>query len=121
MPVLIYGFPFGNINGKLNAASQRNPSITVDRGSVSGLRKDQFGQVSLVQIDGSINPGNSGGPVVDEPGRLVGVSVAKIRNTKIGFAIPSAELGRMLDGRGTREHRPAGDHNGLADLQVRPG
>ena len=30
----------------------------------------------LVEIDGSLNPGNRGGPVVDEQGRLVGVSVA---------------------------------------------
>jgi regulation of enolase protein 1 (concanavalin A-like superfamily) len=37
--------------------------------------------------------------VVDERGRLVGVAVAKVANTNIGFAVPAAELTRMLDGR----------------------
>ena len=33
MPVLIFGFPFGNIDMSLNPAVHRNPSITVNRGS----------------------------------------------------------------------------------------
>ena len=53
----------------------------------------------MVQIDGAINPGNSGGPVVDALGRLVGISVAKIRDSGLGFAIPSGELEHMLQGR----------------------
>ena len=115
MPLLIYGFPFGNIDMSLNPAVHRNPSITVNRGSVSSMKNDQFNRLAHIQIDGSINPGNSGGPVVDEKGRLVGISVAKITNTNIGFAIPVAELIRMLDGRtgptslamrGERQARP---------------
>lgn len=99
MPVLIYGFPFGNIDKMLNQAVASNPAITINRGSVSSLRRDEFKRVSYIQVDGSLNPGNSGGPVVDEKGRLVGVAVAGIANTTIGFAIPAAELTRMLDGR----------------------
>src|SRR5205085_12357551 len=58
-----------------------------------------FGQMKAVQIDGAINPGNSGGPVVDEDGRLVGISVATIRGAGIGLAIAPDELARMFDGR----------------------
>jgi regulation of enolase protein 1 (concanavalin A-like superfamily) len=99
MPVVIYGFPFGYIDNALDPSVRRNPSITVNRGSVSSLRKDRFNRLSHIQIDGSINPGNSGGPVADEKGRLVGISVAKIDGSNIGFAIPAAELSRMLEGR----------------------
>jgi S1-C subfamily serine protease/regulation of enolase protein 1 (concanavalin A-like superfamily) len=120
MPLLIYGFPFGNIDMSLNPAVNRNPSITVNRGSVSSMRNDQFNRLARIQIDGSINPGNSGGPVVDEKGRLVGISVAKIANTNIGFAIPVAELIRMLDGRiGSVSLAMRGERGGLAELQVR--
>ncbi len=120
MPLLIYGFPFGNIDTSLNKAVHRNPSITVNRGAVSSMRNDQFNRLAHIQIDGSINPGNSGGPVVDEKGRLVGISVAKIENTNIGFAIPVAELTRMLDGRvGALSMAMRGEHAGQADLQVR--
>ncbi len=119
MPLLILGFPFGNIDMSLNRAVHRNPSITVNRGSVSSMRNDQFNRLERIQIDGSINPGNSGGPVVDEKGRLVGITVAKIENTNIGFAIPVAELTRMLEGRiGPISLAMRGEHGGQADLQV---
>jgi S1-C subfamily serine protease/regulation of enolase protein 1 (concanavalin A-like superfamily) len=95
MPLLIYGFPFG----QLPESIRRNPSITINRGAVSSLKPDQNNRLARIQIDGSMNPGNSGGPVVDEKGRLVGIAVAKIDGTNIGFAIPAAELTRMLEGR----------------------
>jgi len=119
MPVLIYGFPFGNIDRMLENSAKKNPSITINKGSVSSLRTDEFGRLTYVQIDGSLNPGNSGGPVVDEQGKLVGVAVAQISNTTIGFAIPAAELTGMLDGRVGRLslafHR---EEHGSAELQV---
>jgi S1-C subfamily serine protease len=119
MPVLIYGFPFGNIEKLLNSGAQGNPAMTINRGSVSSLRKDDSGHINYIQIDGSINPGNSGGPVVDEKGRLVGISVAAISNTTIGFAIPPAELIGMLDGRtGRLLIALTGLQQGTANLQV---
>ncbi len=98
MPVLIFGFPFGEID-KMLTRSNVSPAITINKGSISSLRRDDVGEVTYVQIDGSLNPGNSGGPVVDEKGRLIGVAVAQIRNTTIGFAVPARELTRMLAGR----------------------
>jgi S1-C subfamily serine protease len=95
MPVYVLGFPFG----EALATSARSPAVTIGKGSVSSLREDDRGTLSVVQIDGDVNPGNSGGPVVDVRGRLVGVAVAKVRGTNIGLAIPARELGETLRGR----------------------
>ena len=93
--VLAAGFPFG----ELLKTNRRNPSITITKGTVSSLRRDDFDVVSVLQIDGGINPGNSGGPVVSEDGRLVGVAVAKVQGTSIGFAIPTDVLQQTVLGR----------------------
>jgi predicted Zn finger-like uncharacterized protein len=95
MPVYILGFPFG----EALSFKQGNPAITINKGSVSSLRENEFGQMKAVQIDGAINPGNSGGPVVDEDGRLVGISVATMRGTGIGLAIAPEELTHLFEGR----------------------
>ncbi len=96
MPIYTFGFPFGSIL----ATGTGGPAITVGKGTVSSLRMDDKGDLSVVQIDGALNPGNSGGPVVDAHGRLVGIAVAIIRDSNnIGFAIPCRELTRTLAGR----------------------
>jgi S1-C subfamily serine protease len=95
MPVFIFGFPYG----EALAMKKGNPAITVGKGSVSSVRQNERGEVVGVQIDGNINPGNSGGPVVDYQGRLVGVSVATIKGSGIGLAIPPVDLAHMLQGR----------------------
>jgi S1-C subfamily serine protease len=95
MPVYILGFPFG----EALAFKRGNPAVTVNKGSISSLRQDDYGQIKAVQIDGAINPGNSGGPVVDEAGRLVGVSAATIRGSGIGLAIAPEELKKLFDAR----------------------
>jgi S1-C subfamily serine protease len=95
MPVYLFGFPFG----QALSLTKGNPAITVGKGSVSSLREDYSGKVKVVQIDGDLNPGNSGGPVVDAKGRLIGIAAAKVRQTRIGVAIPLSELVQMLHGR----------------------
>jgi predicted Zn finger-like uncharacterized protein len=95
MPLYIFGFPFG----KALATNKGNPAITVCKGSVSSLRRDERGELNAVQINGDLNPGNSGGPVVDAQGRLIGVSVAAIKGTQIGLAIPAADLTQLVAGR----------------------
>jgi S1-C subfamily serine protease/HEAT repeat protein len=94
MPVLALGFPFGEQLDPKRA----NPAITVTRGSVSSLRLNARSELEVVQTDLDLNPGNSGGPVVDESGALVGVAVAKVSNTRIGFAVPVHKLSRLMDG-----------------------
>jgi S1-C subfamily serine protease len=95
MPVYMLGFPFG----EMLSATKGNPGVTIGKGTVSSVREDDAGDAAYIQIDGDVNPGNSGGPVVDGRGRLVGVTVAKLRGTNIGMAIPPVELTRMLTGR----------------------
>jgi S1-C subfamily serine protease len=95
MGLFIFGFPLGS---EL-ATNKGNPAITVSKGAVSSIRRNEVGELSVVQIDGEINPGNSGGPVVDGEGRLVGVTVAKVRGTNIGMAIPARALARLIGGR----------------------
>jgi S1-C subfamily serine protease len=95
MPVYILGFPFG----EALSLKKGNPAITINKGSVSSLRENEYGQMKAVQIDGAINPGNSGGPVVDEEGHLLGVAVATVRGSGIGLAIAPDELTRMFQGR----------------------
>jgi S1-C subfamily serine protease/regulation of enolase protein 1 (concanavalin A-like superfamily) len=91
-----YGYPFSDaIN-----FNRGNPSVSVTSGQVSALRRDDHGQLVLIQLDGSVQPGNSGGPIVDERGRLIGVAVAKLAAADtIGLAIPAAELRKVLAGR----------------------
>src|SRR5262249_47462084 len=95
MGLFIFGFPLGT---ELST-TKGNPAITVSKGAVSSIRRDELGELSVVQIDGEINPGNSGGPVVDGDGRLVGVTVAKVSGTNIGMAIPARALARLINGR----------------------
>ena len=95
LPVTVYGFPFG----ELLALDRANPAITVGRGSISSIRRNQRDEPVAIQLDGALNPGNSGGPVLDPEGRLVGVAVATIRGSGIGLAIPGAEVRKLLDGR----------------------
>jgi S1-C subfamily serine protease len=94
MTVFAFGFPFG----KDLDPKKGNPAITVSKGAVSSLRQDR-GELKEVQLDLDLNPGNSGGPVVDDKGALVGVAVAKVSNSKIGFAVPAHKLKRLLQGR----------------------
>ena len=115
MPVYMFGFPFG----QALATGKRSPAITVGKGAVSSIRRDERDELAVIQIDGDLNPGNSGGPVVDNQGRLVGVAVAKVNNTRIGMAIPPEELTKMFLGRvGTITIKRKQIVNGTADVQV---
>ena len=119
-PVLILGFPFGPIPPY--SRQPRCASEPVGHGQPEfdlWNQKDRFGQVSRVQLNGGLDPGNSGGPVVDErTGEIVGIAVEKI-SPDVGFAIPAAELSRMLDGRLVSFFwAKRSERRGLADLEV---
>ena len=99
MSVYIIGFPFG----ELLSSNKGNPSISIGRGSITGLPRNARDELSHVQFDGSLNPGNSGGPVVDSQGRLVGIAVSHFvlgsNSTGINKAIPALEVSKLLNGR----------------------
>ena len=118
LPVYVLGFPFGEVL----ATSERHPAITVSQGAVSSIRRDQRDEIALLQIDGGINPGNSGGPIVSASGALVGIAVAKLQLTEIGFAIPKPNLMRMLVSRveSIAVRREARDRPGHVRFRGRP-
>jgi hypothetical protein len=93
MPVYILGFPFG----EQVTFRKGSPEITIGKGSISAIRRDDRDQVAYVQIDGeTFNPGNSGGPVVDSKWRLVGVAVMSHKSHRLHLAIPAEVLSAML-------------------------
>src|SRR5262249_6818795 len=115
MPIYMLGFPFG----EALAATDGNPGVTIGKGTISSLRENDRGEISVIQIDGDLNPGNSGGPVVDGKGRLVGISVAKIRGTHIGLAIPARHLSELLMGLVTEVSvRTVHASNGEAEVEI---
>jgi hypothetical protein len=115
LTVYTFGFPLV----ELLARNRPNPAVTVGKGTITSLREDEHGRLQRVQLDGELNPGNSGGPVVTADGKLVGIAVSRIVGTKIGFAIPSAELIDLLKGRAAAvvPHRLRVDNNS-AELEM---
>jgi S1-C subfamily serine protease len=119
MPVYVFGFPFGEVM-QIVANGKGNPAITIGRASISSLRHDDAGELALVQIDGAMNHGNSGGPIVDSHGRLVGVSVATIKDSNgIGLAIPCKKVPQLMAGHLGKPHlQVARNANGVPTIQV---
>lgn len=70
---------------------------TVTKGIISGINRtlkiENDGNSSymedLLQTDATINEGNSGGPLIDNEGKLIGITSIKISSAEgIGFAVP---------------------------------
>jgi serine protease Do len=67
-----------------------------DSRGVNGYETGTFN--TWLQTDAAINPGNSGGPLVDEGGRVVGISSrGYLGANNLGFAIPSATAKAVLE------------------------
>lgn len=68
---------------------------TFSSGLVSSIRR--FGDNYLVQMTAPISPGSSGGPVLNDAGKVVGVSVGMLQGGQnLNFAIPSEYLVNLL-------------------------
>ncbi len=90
--LIAFGFPFGTALAKPG----QFPTISVNLGSVTSLRRDEKGDLHRIQLDAELNPGNSGGPVLDRSGKVVGVTVGGIPGAGINMAIPVSHLKRFL-------------------------
>ncbi|MCY3724104.1 MAG: trypsin-like peptidase domain-containing protein [Candidatus Poribacteria bacterium] len=70
---------------------------TVSRGIVSSIR--DFGRGTRIQIDAPTSPGNSGGPVLNEEGKVIGISASgyqEAHTQNLNFAVPSNYLRTLL-------------------------
>ena len=92
-PLAAFGYPFG----RMLAADKGYPTVSVNTGTITALRK-KAGELSMIQLDASVNPGNSGGPVVDKKGNLIGIVVSGILMARVNFAIPVSRVREFLSG-----------------------
>lgn len=78
--------------------------FSVTEGMISALNRqvDPAAPVLMLQHDAAVNPGSSGGPLVDETGALVGMNSQIADGSRmfvgIAYAIPAAELVRIVEG-----------------------
>ena len=73
---------------------------TFSQGIISSIR--QIGTDKILQLTAPISPGSSGGPVLNDKGRVIGVSVATFRGGQnLNFAIPSNYLKKLMEQIGT--------------------
>lgn len=119
------GFPGGQMTSMITG-SRGNPTIVITSGLISSLRRDDYGQLAVVQVDGALNPGNSGGPLVDgKTGALIGVAVAKLNAEatgaeSTGFAIPASQVTRALEGRvGNVDMTVLSPPTSIADIEIK--
>ena len=64
---------------------------TISEGLVSGLRRNDKGEIESIQTSAPISPGSSGGGLFDEQGRLIGVTTRGYLEgaQNLNFAVPA--------------------------------
>lgn len=66
---------------------------TLSDGLLSGLRRDNEGQLMFVQTTAPISPGSSGGGLFDSEGRLIGITTFSRRESQnINLAVPAYRI-----------------------------
>ena len=80
---------------------------TLTDGIVSAINRDvqmSGRSMSLIQTNAALNSGNSGGPLINQYGQVVGINTIKMIGgygdasvEGLGFAIPTATLGRLVN------------------------
>lgn len=84
------GHPFAPFADR-SAAMEGMLTWSVTRGIVSNVGP------RLLQTDAALNPGNSGGPVVDEDGRIVGITSRKLGGDNVAFLSTAKNLQGLVD------------------------
>lgn len=73
---------------------------TFTKGIISGIRPEGISLVrgKVLQMDASISPGSSGGPVLNEIGKVIGISVGyRVDGQNLNFAIPVNYLKSLVN------------------------
>ena len=92
------GNPFGlESTMTVGIVSALGRSLPVENGTATG---GSYTIPDMIQTDAPINPGNSGGVLVDDQGKVIGVTSAIISPVRasagIGFAIPSVIVQKVI-------------------------
>ncbi|MEX2012322.1 MAG: trypsin-like peptidase domain-containing protein [Patescibacteria group bacterium] len=67
--------------------------LSISKGIVSALTRDDYDDRRFIQTDAAIIPGNSGGPLVDICGKVVGMNTQTLQGQEnVGFAIEYSQL-----------------------------
>jgi S1-C subfamily serine protease len=120
--VWVVGYPYGELLAieRWENDEMANPEASVNQGRVSALRKDNDGNLRLIQTDAAVNPGNSGGAMIDGEGHFLGVVSAKVGSDGIGFAIASDQVREFVLKKGYRvEYRPPTILDSTKEIAVR--
>lgn len=73
-------------------------NLTISKGIVSAVTRDDYDDRQYIQTDAAISPGNSGGPVVDRCGRVIGMTTQTLRDAEnVGYAITWTQLSARID------------------------
>jgi serine protease Do len=93
------GNPFG-LEGTMTVGFVSALGRLLPVSSTADAQGAHYSIPDVIQTDAPINPGNSGGVLVDEQGRLIGVTSAiessVQSNAGVGFAIPSAIVQKVV-------------------------
>ncbi len=95
--VFAVGTPYGLSRTVTRGIISNNNQYLEDLTGVNGYETGQFS--TWLQTDAAINPGNSGGPLVNEDGKVIGISTRGFSGANnLGFAIPSSTAQRVVTG-----------------------
>ena len=99
----VLGFPGGRRIAERNR-SEDPPTVSIAETKVQALRKDTFGDLYSVQVQGGLVHGNSGGPICDGDGAVVAVAVRvdldnEGRFTNIAYGVPTEYVRGLIAGR----------------------
>ncbi len=121
--LIVLGYPGGRRIADRNR-SEDPPTVTISETKVQALRKDAFGDLFSVQVQGGIVHGNSGGPICDTEGEVVAVAVRvdldnEGRFTNIAYGVPTEYVRGLIAGRiANVEYGPAFAQDGKTHVPV---
>lgn len=79
-----------------SVGSPHGLELTIAEGLVSGLRRREGVPLPLIQTSAAISPGSSGGALLDQFGRVIGITTFHLQDSQnINFALP-VELSRTI-------------------------